>query len=139
MSSTIVRTLNASYGSPSYRLAYGGGGETRFPVSAFVTESVYLRGTQVEVDLRAITAMGVRCTEVEGARAVSTSHPAGPRLRARRGAVRSARASSCSRSSACAASRRASTVLASSRILMALTCQKKGNTISRYYSTFFLA
>ncbi|KAJ7771927.1 hypothetical protein DFH07DRAFT_997593, partial [Mycena maculata] len=64
----IVGTLNASYGTPSYGLAYGGGGETRFPVSAFVTDLVYLRGTQLEVDSRVITAMGVRCTEVEGAR-----------------------------------------------------------------------
>ncbi|KAJ7480072.1 hypothetical protein B0H11DRAFT_2026407 [Mycena galericulata] len=33
---------------------------------AFITDLVYLKGTQVPVDLRQMTAMGVRCTEVDG-------------------------------------------------------------------------
>ncbi|KAJ7102528.1 UPF0052-domain-containing protein [Mycena belliarum] len=61
----IVRTLNAQYSTPSYGLAYGLGGVTTFPVSAFVTDLVYLKDTSVPVDLREITAMGVRCTEVD--------------------------------------------------------------------------
>ncbi|KAJ7785650.1 hypothetical protein B0H16DRAFT_1753437 [Mycena metata] len=64
----ITRTLNAQYSTPSYGLAYGGGAgagsNTMFPVSAFITDLVYLKDTSVRVDLRAITAMGVRCTEV---------------------------------------------------------------------------
>ncbi|KAF8213769.1 UPF0052-domain-containing protein [Mycena galopus ATCC 62051] len=60
----IVRTLNAHYNTQSYGLAYGS--NTTFPVSAFITDLVYLKDTSIEVDLRHITAMGVRCTEVDG-------------------------------------------------------------------------
>ncbi|KAJ7674447.1 hypothetical protein B0H17DRAFT_1170677 [Mycena rosella] len=63
----IVRTLNAQYNAQSYGLAYGLGGNTTFPVSAFITDLVFLKDTSVAVDLRQITAMGVRCTEVDGA------------------------------------------------------------------------
>lgn len=55
----------------------------RYPISAFVTDLVYLRGTQIVVDVKKITvsvglyqaktmlstrkqAMGVRCREMEG-------------------------------------------------------------------------
>ncbi|KAJ6569557.1 UPF0052-domain-containing protein [Mycena capillaripes] len=62
----IVRTLNAHYSTPSYGLAYGLGSNTTFPVSAFITDLIYLKDTSVQVDLRQITAMGVRCTEVDG-------------------------------------------------------------------------
>ena len=50
--STIARTLNAAY-TTSYsglRDAY-----TTYPVSAFITHLVYLEGTNIEVDTRAIT------------------------------------------------------------------------------------
>ncbi|KAJ6501425.1 UPF0052-domain-containing protein [Mycena vitilis] len=63
----IVRTLNAHYGTQSFGLGYGFGSNTTFPVSAFITDLVYLKDTSVHVDLRQITAMGVRCTEVDGA------------------------------------------------------------------------
>ncbi|KAJ6573934.1 UPF0052-domain-containing protein [Mycena vulgaris] len=63
----IVRTLNAHYNTQSYGLAYGIGSNTTFPVSAFITDLVFLKDTSVAVDLRQITAMGVRCTEVDGA------------------------------------------------------------------------
>ncbi|KAJ7151643.1 hypothetical protein C8R46DRAFT_1229177 [Mycena filopes] len=63
----ITRTLNAQYSTPSYGLAYGTGSNTTFPVSAFITDLVYLEDTSVPVDLRAITAMGVRCTKVGSA------------------------------------------------------------------------
>ncbi|KAJ7451152.1 UPF0052-domain-containing protein [Mycena latifolia] len=63
----IVRTLNVHYNTQSYGLAYGIGSNTTFPVSAFITDLVFLKDTSVAVDLRQITAMGVRCTEVDGA------------------------------------------------------------------------
>ncbi|KAF7367414.1 hypothetical protein MSAN_00804000 [Mycena sanguinolenta] len=72
----IVRTLNAHYNTHSYGLGYGS--NTTFPVSAFITNLVYLKDTSVQVDLRQITAMGVRCTEVDGSDgafdAVSVKH-----------------------------------------------------------------
>ncbi|KAJ6626964.1 hypothetical protein B0H10DRAFT_2296645 [Mycena sp. CBHHK59/15] len=61
----IVRTLNAHYDPPSYGLAYGRS-NTTFPVSAFITDLVFLRDTSVAVDRKGIIAMGVRCTEVDG-------------------------------------------------------------------------
>ncbi|KAJ7171747.1 UPF0052-domain-containing protein [Mycena crocata] len=62
----IVGTLNAHYNTQSYGLAYGAGANTTFPVSAFITDLVFLKDTSVPIDLRHITAMGVRCTEVDG-------------------------------------------------------------------------
>ncbi|KAF7306414.1 hypothetical protein MIND_00432600 [Mycena indigotica] len=62
----IVNTLNAHYDTPSYGLAYGPGSNTTFPVSAFITDLVFLKDTQVFVDRRQITALGVRCTEIAG-------------------------------------------------------------------------
>ncbi|KAK7064760.1 hypothetical protein R3P38DRAFT_2826273 [Favolaschia claudopus] len=64
----IARTLNAQYNTQSYGLAYGFGvgSNTTFPVSAFITDLVYLKDTSVRVDSKHITAMGVRCTAVEG-------------------------------------------------------------------------
>ena len=75
----IVRTLNTPY-----QRQYAGLGEvlTTYPVSAFVTHLLYLRGTLVPVDVHAITvgsrrsictrwltvaqALGVKCVEVVG-------------------------------------------------------------------------
>lgn len=59
----IVRTLNSNYHIEPYGL---GNANTTYPVSAFVTDLVYLKGTTVSVDLSRITSLGVRCTEVEG-------------------------------------------------------------------------
>ncbi|KAH9949457.1 UPF0052-domain-containing protein [Amylocystis lapponica] len=61
---TIARTLNASYHSHSY--AGLGGADTTYPVSAFVTHLVHLKGSSVDVDVRQITSLGVRCVEVDG-------------------------------------------------------------------------
>ncbi|KAF8665082.1 hypothetical protein AX16_000550 [Volvariella volvacea WC 439] len=60
----LVRTLNSSY----HTKPYGGLGNvnTTYPISAFITDLVYLKGTAVRVDIGYITALGVRCTEVEG-------------------------------------------------------------------------
>ncbi|KAF4572468.1 hypothetical protein EYR36_006973 [Pleurotus pulmonarius] len=60
---SIVRTLNSNHQSKPYGL---GGVNTTYPVSAFVTDLVYLKGSTVPVDVAKITTMGVRCTEVEG-------------------------------------------------------------------------
>ncbi|KIM47992.1 hypothetical protein M413DRAFT_439685 [Hebeloma cylindrosporum] len=59
----IARTLNSDYSTQPYGL---GGVNTRYPISAFITDLVYLQGTQIVVDVKKITAMGVRCREVEG-------------------------------------------------------------------------
>ncbi|EMD41382.1 hypothetical protein CERSUDRAFT_128117 [Gelatoporia subvermispora B] len=60
----ISRTLNMPRNSQSY----GGLGEasTTYPLTAFVTHLVYLRGSKVKVDVLRIKAMGVRCVETEG-------------------------------------------------------------------------
>ncbi|KAF5312620.1 hypothetical protein D9619_003063 [Psilocybe cf. subviscida] len=59
----IVRTLNANYSDQTYGVGLA---NTRYPISAFITDIVYLKGTKVTVDVEAITLMGVRCREVEG-------------------------------------------------------------------------
>ncbi|KDR85213.1 hypothetical protein GALMADRAFT_218346 [Galerina marginata CBS 339.88] len=59
----IVRTLNTNYFTQAYGL---GGANTTYPISAFITDLVYLKGTQVAVDVKRITLMGVRCREFEG-------------------------------------------------------------------------
>ncbi|KAI8983245.1 UPF0052-domain-containing protein [Trametes punicea] len=61
---TIARTLNDGHHVQSY-----GGlskADTTYPVSAFITHLVYLKGTTVEVDVPGVTALGVQCVEVEG-------------------------------------------------------------------------
>jgi len=70
---TIVRTLNA----PRNPQSYGGIGEvnTTYPTSAFITHLVYLKGTRVRVDVERITAIGVRCVEVDGQVDESTGLP----------------------------------------------------------------
>ncbi|KAF8912880.1 hypothetical protein CPB84DRAFT_1811880 [Gymnopilus junonius] len=59
----ITRTLNTSHSAHTYGL---GGANTTYPISAFITDLVYLQGTQVSVDVNQITSLGVRCREVEG-------------------------------------------------------------------------
>ncbi|TFK40941.1 hypothetical protein BDQ12DRAFT_600212 [Crucibulum laeve] len=59
----LSRTLNTGYHAQSYGL---GGANTTYPISAFITDLVYLKGTKVHVDVVRITLLGVRCTEVEG-------------------------------------------------------------------------
>ncbi|KAK0446486.1 UPF0052-domain-containing protein [Desarmillaria tabescens] len=57
----ITRTLNAHYQHRSYGL---GSASTTYPVSAFITDLVYLEGTNIRVNVDRITALGVRCTRV---------------------------------------------------------------------------
>ncbi|KAI0668661.1 UPF0052-domain-containing protein [Trametes maxima] len=61
---TIAQTLNDGH----HAHTYGGlsKADTTYPVSAFITHLVYLKGTGVEVDIPSITALGVRCVEVDG-------------------------------------------------------------------------
>ncbi|KAH9855840.1 UPF0052-domain-containing protein [Lenzites betulinus] len=61
---TITRTLNDGH----HAQTYGGlsKADTTYPISAFITHLVYLKGTTVDVDVRAATALGVRCMEVDG-------------------------------------------------------------------------
>lgn len=67
---TIVRTLNITYTRPypglSVHSAWGLGATTTYPTSAFITHLVYLEGCLVDVDVHALTAMGVKCIEVKG-------------------------------------------------------------------------
>ncbi|THU87744.1 UPF0052-domain-containing protein [Dendrothele bispora CBS 962.96] len=57
----IARTLNSQYQVPAYGL---GNTITTYPTSAFITDLVYLKGGLVNVDVKRITTLGVRCTEV---------------------------------------------------------------------------
>ncbi|KAH9938994.1 UPF0052-domain-containing protein [Epithele typhae] len=61
---TIAQTLNDGH----HVRSYGGlsKADTRYPISAFITHLVYLKGTAVAVDVRQITALGVRCVAVDG-------------------------------------------------------------------------
>ncbi|KAH8799563.1 hypothetical protein DL96DRAFT_1564550 [Flagelloscypha sp. PMI_526] len=59
----IARTLNAEYQRPQLGLGRGNA-HTNYPISAFVTDLVYLKGTEIHVDVKKITAMGVRCLEI---------------------------------------------------------------------------
>lgn len=51
----MVRTLNASYNSTPFGL---GNANTTYPISAFITDLVYLKDTAVKVDVDYITASG---------------------------------------------------------------------------------
>lgn len=51
-SRAIVRTLNANYSDQTYGIGLA---NTRYPISAFITDIVYLKGTKVTVDVQAIT------------------------------------------------------------------------------------
>jgi len=56
----IAQTLNTDYHIRPYNV------NTTYPVSAFVTHLVYLRGTPIRVDVDRITSLGVRCVAVDG-------------------------------------------------------------------------
>ncbi|KAJ3767025.1 UPF0052-domain-containing protein [Lentinula raphanica] len=58
----IARTLNTQYQHQPYGL---GNAQTMYPISAFITDLIHLRGGAVVVDVDRITALGVRCTEVD--------------------------------------------------------------------------
>ncbi|TFY57331.1 hypothetical protein EVG20_g8590 [Dentipellis fragilis] len=59
----ITLTLNAHYNNVK---SYGiGGAETTYPISAFITHLVYLRGAAVPVDEQRVTKLGVRCIPVD--------------------------------------------------------------------------
>ncbi|KAF8807612.1 UPF0052-domain-containing protein [Phlegmacium glaucopus] len=49
----IVRTLNRDYSVQAFGL---GGANTTYPISAFITDMVYLKGTRVKVDVKEIMA-----------------------------------------------------------------------------------
>ncbi|OJT11583.1 hypothetical protein TRAPUB_11892 [Trametes pubescens] len=70
---TITRTLNDGH----YAQTYGGlsKADTTYPISAYITHLVYLKGTMVEVDVPAVTALGVRCVEVDGSADERTQLP----------------------------------------------------------------
>ncbi|KAK0207980.1 UPF0052-domain-containing protein [Desarmillaria ectypa] len=57
----ITRTLNTQYQHRSYGL---GSASTTYPASAFITDLVFLEGTNIRVNVDRITALGVRCTQV---------------------------------------------------------------------------
>jgi len=59
----IVRTLNGNYSAQTFGL---GAANTTYPISAFITDMVYLKGTSIKVNVKEIMMMGVRCREVEG-------------------------------------------------------------------------
>lgn len=50
--SAMVRTLNASYHTQPYGL---GNANTTYPISAFITDLVYLKGSEVPVDVKLVT------------------------------------------------------------------------------------
>lgn len=56
----IARTLNRSYSAQAFESG------TTYPISAFITDMVYLKGTRIKVDVKEIMMMGVRCREIEG-------------------------------------------------------------------------
>ncbi|KAM5542180.1 hypothetical protein V8D89_004053 [Ganoderma adspersum] len=60
----IARTLNESH----HWKTHGGlsKAETTYPISAFITHLVYLKGTAIDIDIPLITQLGVRCVGVEG-------------------------------------------------------------------------
>lgn len=59
----FASTLNAQYQKPPYGL---GNANTTYPVSAFITHMVYLERTHVDVDVIAVTALGVKCIKISG-------------------------------------------------------------------------
>ncbi|RDB28608.1 hypothetical protein Hypma_015051 [Hypsizygus marmoreus] len=69
----IVRTLNSSYNTQPYGL---GNVSTTYPVSAFITDLVYFKGSMVRVDVKHITTLGVKCIGLEGEAGHTTSFDA---------------------------------------------------------------
>ena len=49
----IARTLNSDYSIQTFGL---GGANTTYPISAFITDMVYLKGTHIKVDVEEIAA-----------------------------------------------------------------------------------
>lgn len=49
----IVRTLNSDYSVQTFGL---GGANTTYPIPAFITDVVYLKGTHIKVDTEEIAA-----------------------------------------------------------------------------------
>ncbi|KAF8845557.1 UPF0052-domain-containing protein [Paxillus ammoniavirescens] len=60
----IAGVLNSHYQKAPYGL---GNAYTIYPISAFITHLVWLEGTSVQVDVKALTALGVKCIMVRGA------------------------------------------------------------------------
>jgi 2-phospho-L-lactate transferase/gluconeogenesis factor (CofD/UPF0052 family) len=58
----IADTLNTHYPGHPYSL---GNANTRYPISAFITDVVHLKGGEVPIDVDYLTKIGVRCTVVE--------------------------------------------------------------------------
>ncbi|KXN89817.1 hypothetical protein AN958_04821 [Leucoagaricus sp. SymC.cos] len=58
----IAKTLNSSYQATLYGL---GNANTTYPASAFVTHLIHLEGGNVPVDVKRITALGVKCTRIK--------------------------------------------------------------------------
>ena len=52
----IVRTLNSDYSIKAFGL---GGANTTYPISAFITDMVYLKGTHIKVDTEEIAASDI--------------------------------------------------------------------------------
>jgi hypothetical protein len=52
----IVRTLNSDYSIQAFGL---GGANTTYPISAFITDMVYLKGTRIKVDVEEIVASDI--------------------------------------------------------------------------------
>ena len=52
----IVRTLNSDYSIQAFGL---GGANTTYPISAFITDMVYLKGTRIKVDAEEIAASDI--------------------------------------------------------------------------------
>lgn len=66
----IVRTLNATHHVHSYGI---GNMHTTYPVSAFITDLVYLRGSEIDINVKDITSLGIKCTEIGGTDGHATS------------------------------------------------------------------
>jgi hypothetical protein len=56
LDSAIVRTLNANYSFQAFGL---GGANTIYPISAFITDLFYLKGTRIKVDVNEIMASDI--------------------------------------------------------------------------------
>jgi hypothetical protein len=52
----IVRTLNSDYSIQAFGL---GGANTTYPISAFITDMVYLKATRIKVDTKEIEASDI--------------------------------------------------------------------------------
>ncbi|KAG6918700.1 hypothetical protein DXG01_012518 [Tephrocybe rancida] len=68
--SAMARTLNGTYQTQPYGL---GNANTTYPISAFVTHLVYLKGGSVQVDMEHITGLGVECVEIADGHTTSFS------------------------------------------------------------------